>query len=213
MVWQQPFWQHYRDRVPIVVVVGAVAVLASLISPWILLVAGILITFLALRAVVRTMGRGAAGSAQVRPGSNPAPVHPSSIPVSLRRTEPLAYVGKLDCVGESFYVANIATVWNHIGRRDNVELEAWLSSEPTNPHDANAVQVLIPVKGRPVLVGYLPRELAARVAPVVRASEARGITPTAVAVVSAPFKGELGDAMHAVRLRGHSRRQPRGNDH
>jgi collagen type III alpha len=90
-----------------------------------------------------------------------------------------------EVAGESNYVEAIRKVLgNHTGR-DWVEVTAvaQLVPEPNNRYDANAVQVLI----NGSVVGYLPREDAARYAPVLSPLVASGWLPQ----VSAQVRGAM----------------------
>jgi hypothetical protein len=90
-----------------------------------------------------------------------------------------------EVAGESNYASAIRkALGNHTGR-DWVEVTtvAQLVPEPNNRHDPNAVQVLI----NGDVVGYLPREDAARYAPVLSGLVASGWLPQ----VSAQLRGAM----------------------
>lgn len=44
-------------------------------------------------------------------------------------------------------------------------LPAVLIRNPDNPHDGNAIEVHVPALGRDAMIGHVPRDLAARLAP------------------------------------------------
>ena len=45
--------------------------------------------------------------------------------------------------------------------------QVWLEREPENQFDKNAIRVMINQNGKPYLVGYFPKEIAATLAPLV----------------------------------------------
>ena len=70
--------------------------------------------------------------------------------------------------------------------RYNPELVTFrVAAEPTNPADSNAVGVIATVKGKgSFLIGYLPKELAADVSPMLRA----GITAMTSGAVTGGYE-------------------------
>jgi hypothetical protein len=90
-----------------------------------------------------------------------------------------------DIAGESHYLDAIRKVLGNHAGRDWVEVTtfAHLVPEPTNRFDANAVQVLIDGG----VVGYLPRDDAARYSPILSSLVANGWLPQ----VSAQVRGAM----------------------
>lgn len=54
----------------------------------------------------------------------------------------------------------------HLCKHSIPDLRFTLKREPRNPHDPNAICVMAHAGGKTMDVGYVPRELAAQVAPV-----------------------------------------------
>ena len=78
-------------------------------------------------------------------------------PVSKADVEFLEGSKRHDVVGESFYQKGISSICGgHSREGHKLEIVAVLRPEPANPHDANAVAVLIDGKQ----VGHLPRAKA-----------------------------------------------------
>jgi hypothetical protein len=76
----------------------------------------------------------------------------------------------VNVAGESHYQDALRAIAGDAGGQVRLEREATLVPEPDNPHDANAVKVLI--GGR--LVGYLPRAEAVAYGDLVRDVTERG---------------------------------------
>lgn len=124
----------------------------------------------------------------------------------LRRNRyvPLEYDGPLDVVGESRHVTEIAEIYATLGGVGDVEVTAALLPDRANAHDSNAVAVGLVVGKTRRIVGYLPREIAAEVKPLLQPHLDRGEIPSATATIRAPFINEHGTRLFQVLL-DHSR--------
>lgn len=82
----------------------------------------------------------------------------------------------LDVVGEAYRLDEIRRLFPHqIGPNDRELVGvAHLRPEPTNPHDPNAVSVILDG----VHVGYLPKELSPSYQPTLTALLGRGLAPS-----------------------------------
>lgn len=118
---------------------------------------------------------------------------------------PLAYGGgDLDVVGETRFVDNIAAIRKAAGvdPDERLEIDAWVVAEPTNPHDKNAVAIAVPLRGQAHVVGYLPRAVAAKVAPIVVAANRRKQIPAISIEISDAFIGREGSKIYSVTVVG-----------
>jgi hypothetical protein len=118
--------------------------------------------------MVRNMGlfKKVFGAAQPQSDAGQSPLAP---PVALPAewpTAPNVTFGGLDCVGESHCAEALEQI---LGESDMWTGVALLHPEPTNPYDRNAVGVYINRQR----VGYLPKEIAARLQGVVAATIAQ----------------------------------------
>jgi hypothetical protein len=85
-------------------------------------------------------------------------------PGKLQRVELPALTGRIrgttsfgfDVVGESYFQAELRHIRNHTSVAYDNDLEAFIVTEPNNPHDKNACAVYIDS----LKVGYLPKEAA-----------------------------------------------------
>ena len=73
-------------------------------------------------------------------------------------------------VGESFYQAELREIRDHMSVAYENDLDAFIVTEPNNPHDRNACAVYIDS----FKVGYLPKEAAANYVAQMRAMKAFG---------------------------------------
>ena len=70
---------------------------------------------------------------------------------------------RVECVGESQYQEALSAIAGGKRRESQyIDTNAEVRREPGNPYDPNAIQVLVATR----LVAYLPRDQAARYAPV-----------------------------------------------
>ena len=104
----------------------------------------------------------------------------------------------VNVAGESHYQEALQALTESDGREPvRAEFEAVLVPEPENPHDPNAVKVLIESRH----VGYLPREDAAAYGPTLARLGERGRLGACEAMVSGRGGGETGTSAIGVFLR------------
>lgn len=120
----------------------------------------------------KASGEAPAAPRAARPAA--APAASTAVPILRSWTE------DVEVSGESYRRAELARVFGQLGRPEGgVTMQiAVLVPEPRNPHDSNAVKVIILGEH----VGYVPAELSARVAKQCR-SLPRGSTATVLARV------------------------------
>ncbi len=116
------------------------------------------------------------------------------------RYEPFVYDGYLDVVGEANYVKDIDAIYRSIGQDSNTRVTAALLPEPNNPHDPNAVAVGLAVGDRRRIVGYLPRETAAEVRPLVQSYLARNVIPSVTATIEPFVPDDTTTLLYKVRI-------------
>lgn len=93
---------------------------------------------------------------------------------------PLPSTFNLKVVGLTFrpgYPGNIQALQAiHAGRTTPEMLTVVLRRDPDNEHDPNAIEVHVPALGDDAFIGFVQREVAARLAPEMDAAD-RGETP------------------------------------
>lgn len=118
---------------------------------------------------------------------------------STRTFEPLVYAGQLDVVGESHRIPGIGAIYRAVGQDELTPITALLIPEPTNRHDPSAIKVILQHGKIEQHVGYLPRNLATGLNPLITSYIERGVTPTALARIR-EFEDDEGETMFTISL-------------
>lgn len=124
------------------------------------------------------------GTSSVTPEPTGADYLPTSIDLPLpANAVRLAGGHQVQVTGESHYVDAFDAVFGprrREGARMGVEVTATLVTDPSNPYDRNAVVVMLAGQQ----CGYLPRQVAETLAPVIAMIEASGHIPACDAIVT-----------------------------
>ncbi len=118
---------------------------------------------------------------------------------------------ELEVVGESHFQKNLQAILERsasAGTSDRVahRVTAKIVSEPTNPHDPNAVQVFLD----DLLVGYIDRVTAARIRKQLDRAGYNGIDATCSAMIVGGFNLEIGNVLYGVKLDIYTKSQRSG---
>lgn len=114
------------------------------------------------------------------------------------RLELFNHPAQLDVVGEASFVDSLKEAHYRTGGGLVV---AVLIPEPENPHDMNAIRVVLVHDGVNMMAGYLPRASAAELAPLINDWVKHGALPVVGASIH-PFDSDDRGRLFHVRIGG-----------